>query len=105
MRRGTTPILTFTVDDDIDLTALQDVYLTIRQQGAYAVTKHKGSEGFEITGAHEVQVLLSQKETLKFKAGRAACQLRGVNSSGQAFATDIEYVTIDDVLLQEVIPL
>lgn len=66
MIRGTTPTFTFTIkNDDIDLTAAQNVYVTLAQ----------GSKLIEKTGtdleieARTVSVFLTQKESLQLLEG------------------------------------
>lgn len=101
MRRGTTPTLEVQVQG-YDLESLKDVYVTILQQGVYALTKTKSSSGVEVNG-DKFYISLSQKETLKFHDGHARVQMRGINDAGEAIASDIAVIRVEPVLLEEVI--
>lgn len=100
MRRGTTPTLTLTVND-MDLTAIRSLYVTITQF-SNIITKTSDDDSLKVE-EHTVSVWLSQEETLSFKTGYAEIQIRGVAENGEAFATDIAKIPVKTVLLEGVI--
>lgn len=97
MTRGTTPTITLTINE-IDLTALQSIYITFRQGGT-CVTKQSGDSGVEIN-AHTVEITLTQAETLNFNTGKCEVQLRGLTADGKAIATCIAKTCIHGILLE-----
>lgn len=109
MRQGTTPIVTLDVAQDFDNC---NVYVTIDQDGAQITKASRTSDDIEITKHYdeegnfdhsEVAVYLQQSDTLGFDVGKARVQIRWVDFIGDAHATAISTITIDESLLQEVI--
>lgn len=100
MTRGTTPTVTITVDG-IDLTTLQKVCVTFRQNGKL-LNKYNCEDGVEITES-TVAITLTQEETLAFKSGSVEVQLRGVTENGAAIATEIAKTCVKGVLYDEVL--
>ena len=101
MYQGTTPIFILTVGDDptLDLSD-KSVYVTIRAQDGQLLTK--SNDDLDITG-RRIAVRLTQAETLDMKAGYVQIQVRWIDSEGNAMATKPTAVTVDGVLLKEVI--
>lgn len=122
-RQGTTPIVTLTIpverDEDgviIPSSVLDgcNVYVTIDQNGEQITKASRTSEDIEITKNYDeddptkhistsVAMYLSQRETLGLEVGKARVQLRWVNFIGEAYASDIASISIDESLLEEVI--
>lgn len=100
MRRGTTPTLVFSVTPPLDLGALAEAWLTIRQAGVeitHGLAELTATEtGFATT--------LTQTETLQL-AGSASCriQLRVLTGEGQALASNILTVPVGGILKDGVI--
>ena len=100
MRRGTTPTLVFSVTPPLDLGALAEAWLTIRQAGVeitHGLAELTATEaGFATT--------LTQAETLQL-AGSASCriQLRALTGTGQALASNILTVPVGGILKDGVI--
>lgn len=71
MYKGTTPTFTLTLPDEVDLTIAQNVYVTFE----------KGDRELRKTGTdlvvteHQIDVFLSQEETLSFPSGDVALQV------------------------------
>ena len=102
MRRGTTPTITLKVKDaSVDLTELQEIYVTFSQSGR-KITKKTGDAGFE-TESGCVHVTLTQAETLYFRPGTVDVQLRALTPTGNAVASNAVRAPVSDVLLKEVI--
>lgn len=100
MRRGTTPTLVFSVTPPLDLGALAEAWLTIRQAGVeitHGLAEFTATEtGFSTT--------LTQAETLQL-AGSASCriQLRVLTGAGQALASNILTVPVGGILKDGII--
>ena len=98
MRRGTTP--TFEVDCDIDLTGYT-IYLTLKQ-GTTELTLTPEVEATQ-TGC-KLTVTLTQEQTLGFSTARfTSMQVRAVNATGLAVASNIMQVDVGEILKNGVI--
>jgi len=109
MRQGTTPIVTLDVPQEFDNC---NVYVTIDQNGTQITKASRTSNDIEITKHYDdngdfsyssVAMYLTQAETLGLDVGKARTQIRWVDFIGDAYATDIGSITIDESLLEEVI--
>lgn len=103
MRRGTTPEYMLTVSG-YDLTACA-VYVTLSQ---YITTNTLTGERLDIeydptVDASSIVFGLTQAETLQYKSGCAEVQVRFIDSSGVAQATEIKTIPVLPVLFEEVI--
>lgn len=106
MRRGTTPIITVNMHDD-DWSDFQTVHLTLATP-RHCVLVDKMMEDLTFTqdedGNNIITCVLSQEETLSFPPNmRVKVQVRGVDQEGMAWASDIELLTAEEVLLNKVI--
>ena len=104
MIRGTTPIYTLTIDG-YDLTEYT-VYVTIRNNTTITLTGDRpsiASSGSGQTLASAVVFELTQEETLALKTGAGMVQMRFIDQSGTALATDIAQIRIEPVLYERVI--
>lgn len=123
MRQGTTPIVSLTIpverdEDDVIIPSSTldgcNVFATLDQDGTQITKSSRESDDIEITKNYDstdptrhisttVAMYLTQAETLGFEIGAARAQLRWVNYLGEAYASDIATVRIDEALYQEVI--
>lgn len=100
MIRGTTPTFTLTIsDNNVDLTQALNVYATFKQMG---VELTKTGEDLDIS-AREVDVYLSQAETLKFSSGTLQIQLNWTYSGGQRACSTIVSITVENNLIGSVL--
>lgn len=99
MIRGTTPPITITVIEDLDIENADTAFLTFEQNGVNVL--EKSLEDISIDGNSFI-CQLSQQETLAFSVGQLYFQLR-FRISGQAYATPKFIETIYDVLKDGVI--
>lgn len=104
--RGTTPV--FSLDlEGVDLGECT-VIVTIDQNGTQVIKSGDNLiieplvQDDEIIG-QTVNVFLSQEDTLEFDVGQADVQVRWIDGSDNAFASEIGTVRFDRVLLEEVI--
>ena len=95
MYRGTTPTLVFTVTPELDLSALAEAWLTIRQ--AEVEITHSLPDLVPTEGGFSVT--LTQAETLGLSAS-ASCrvQLRALTGAGQAMASNILSLPVGGIL-------
>ena len=94
MRRGTTPIHTFTVDRD--LTSATVLFITYKQNNVNKVEKDIGACTITTTS---VQVQLTQEETLSFEdEGTVFIQIRAGFADGTRIASNIIKTAIEAVL-------
>ena len=109
MRQGTTPIVTLEVAQEFDSC---NVYVTIDQNGTQITKASRESNDIEITKTYDdegnfsyssVAMYLTQAETLGLEVGTARTQIRWIDVLGDAYATDIGTVSIEESLLTEVI--
>lgn len=107
MRRGSTPIITLSVDGEEFKNST--VVVTIDQDGTQ-VTKSSTGNDVKLTKVYDeetgeflrtdVTVYLSQTETLMFDVGQARAQIRWVDILGYAWGTDVVTLSLEEVLLE-----
>lgn len=99
MRRGTTPVLRVNVTG-IEVTELNEIYLTIKQ-GTTELTKRETEiEKDTSAGQNLLLVPLTQEETLKFKDGSLQIQLRSRTLHDKVIASGIVVETLDHILME-----
>lgn len=106
MIRGTTPTITFTIQNqDVDLTAAENVYVTFAQ-GMTVI--QKSNDNLEIE-ARTVSVWLTQEESLKLADG-SNCEvqinwtfLAADGETVRRAATEVKTINIGKQLLKRVI--
>ena len=112
MIQATTPTVILTLPDTIDLTTAQEIYVSFRQRSAplstnpysNVLTKTLGDDVW-LTGTHQINVYLSQTETLAFEPCKAVeVQVNWLTAGGDREATLIETLKVSDNILDEVIP-
>lgn len=98
--RGTTPTFRLELDTtETDLTQARNVYATFTQ-GTTVITKT--GQDIDIL-PQEVDVYLSQAETLLFQQGKLEIQLNWTYVGGRRASTDIIYILIGKNLIGRVI--
>ena len=98
--RGTTPTLTLTFTDaTLDLTAADNVYVTFNTPFA---TLTKSGEDLDVA-AKQIDVFLTQEETLGFPAEQIEVQANWVYSDGTRGASDVAYFEFTPQLLNSVL--
>lgn len=98
--RATTPTFTLKfTEEELDLTTANNVYATF-EQDAINFTK----TGTDLVIAEkQVDVYLSQEETLKFKVGVVDIQLNWTMNNGRRASSDVKQVAITKQLLRQVV--
>ena len=102
MRQYTTPTLTLTVEG-VDLTAADDVYVTISDRDR-DVTVTNDSPTVTTDGTDStVEITLTQEETAMFPANeRSGIEVNWMKN-GARFATEIAYINVRENLLKVVL--
>lgn len=101
MIRGTTPTFKLSVKDTtVDLTEAQNIYATFKQKCGVSITK----TGNDVEVAeHEVDVYLSQEETLKFREGDLDIQLNWTYQDGKRACSNVIRIHVADNLIGSVL--
>ena len=98
MIRGTTP--TFAFNLPFDTSMIKSAYITIRSKG---IEVEKAKEDCVFSGK-TISTTLTQEETLKLpKSQVAEIQLRVTTNNGEAMASDIYSVKVEEILKEGVI--
>ena len=84
--RGTTPTIEITVQTEIDLHQVAEVWIYIAQQNIDKVSKKLTDVSFDYEH-RKMLVTLSQKDSLALKEGDAVFQIRLLLMDGTALAT------------------
>lgn len=95
MTRGTTPSLSFTFDE-IDINQIAYAEITMNQKGRNVLIKKLKRTG-KVYYAY-----FSETDTLSLSVGDCLVQAKVKLKDGNVIATDIETITINDVLNEEV---
>ncbi len=99
MVRGTTPTFKLILNDDtVDLTAATKVYVTFSQTGI-KLTKSEDLDVYE----KEVDVYLSQEETLAFVLRSVDIQINWIYDDGKRACTNIVKASVGRNLINEVL--
>ena len=100
MYRGTTPTFELKINDEnIDLTDADNVYVTFRtKKGKQTYT----GDALEVS-AREVDVFLTQEQTLAFPTGTAEVQINWTYEDGKRACTNIARIVISENLIEEVL--
>lgn len=98
--RGTTPTYTCTFSDEsVNLTTATNVYVTF-EQGKNSITK-SGED--IVVSAKQVEVYLSQRDTLLFEDGTVEIQVNWTTAGGHRASSDVKEVELSKQLLRRVI--
>ena len=98
--RGTTPTLTFELDDnELDLSTANNVYVTIKN-GLNVTTK----TGQDLTiDENQVSVKLTQAETLAFTNKKIRIQINWTYNDGSRWSSEIVEMLVSEQLLDRVV--
>lgn len=100
MVRGTTPTFRLYLNDEyVDLTQAVNVYVSFKQKDTLIT---KTGEDLDIT-ENEVDVYLSQAETLKFIKGDVEIQLNWTYLDGRRACSNIITIEVDKNLIGDVL--
>ena len=111
MIRATTPKHMFTFDVNPEET-FSEILITYAQNGKIVLEKHKSDLSFEKCdcfggkAVYTAVVRLTQEETNMFAAnpkGIVSVQVRALTEDGDALASDIEQISVQNVLNDEVL--
>lgn len=95
--RGTTPTIIITVQTDIDLTQVAEVWIYLSQQNKVKVDKQLDDVSID-TENKTITVTLSQDDTLALKADiDTLFQIRLLLMNGTALATLASKVTVKEI--------
>jgi hypothetical protein len=103
MIRGTTPILTFKVNTELDFNTIKKAEVTFKSASG---TKEKtwGLNRLIIDAEeHKLFLYLNQEETLYFSTGKIDIQLRIKLDNDMVYASKIVTSTLDKILKEGVI--
>lgn len=100
--RGTTPTITFTLDDDdLDLTLAKNVYVTFKY-GNKTLTKSTINDELDIS-ANTISVTFTQQETLDFGESKVEVQVNWTYENGIRWSTDCASYRVSRQLLDKVV--
>ena len=98
--RATTPTFTCTfTEQSLDLTTANNVYVTF-SQGMRAITK-TGED--LVISPKQIEVYLSQQETLPFVEGAVKVQANWTGANGRRAASFVEIIELSEQLLKRVV--
>lgn len=101
MRRGTTPTIKFSLPFDVEL--VKEIWLTVSQRSREILTKSLEDMSLE-DSPRMVSFQLTQEDTLLLDDGcKAEIQARILTVDGDAFASQIKRVEVEDILKDGVI--
>ena len=94
MTKGTTPYISFYFsEDELDISLVDYAEMTINQNGQNKIIKRLGLDEELAFG-----VLLTEKETLGLKPGTCKIQVKIKLKDGNIVASNIETMTVNDIL-------
>lgn len=94
MTRGTTPTLTFSFGDDVDMSLIDYAELTIRQRTKNKLIKRLAKD----VENNAFYVYLNEKETLSLESGDCQIQVKIKLTDGGIVASSIETLTVNEIL-------
>lgn len=105
MYRGTTPTIRIKVKNDIDLTQMKDIWVTVKS--LLSEITYKMSEGKvfleETEEGKKISVTMSQTDTLSFAKGIIKIQVRLLDAYDTAYASEIIERDMNPILKEGVI--
>ena len=104
--RGTTPTLTFHVkNEQLDLNEIAEIWITFKTKAGVKVKEQTYTSEDVVIDAekHDIELILSQEDTLDFSDTNMVVQLRVRMNDDMAFASSIIDIDIGHILKEGVI--
>lgn len=101
MYRGTTPTLIYNVNSNLDLNGMLQIWVTLKN---LMYEKTFGKDNIIVDNENKtITVELSQEDTLLFNGKEVNTQIRFLDSTGKAYASNIEKIELNNILKEGVI--
>lgn len=101
MYRGTTPTLIYNVNSNLDLNGMLQIWVTLKN---LMYEKTFGKDDIIVNNENKtITVELSQEDTLLFNGKEVNTQIRFLDSTGKAYASNIEKIELNNILKEGVI--
>ena len=97
MYKGTTPAISLLIDTDLTLSAMAQIWVTIKDSSGEIYNWEKSDLTINDT-QKQLIIDMSQLETLALASGPAEIQVRMLTGDDKALATNISYFNVSDVL-------
>ena len=105
MVQYTTPQLTLTLPDTIDLTTMAEIYVSVRQ-GSTRLIKTLDDAGVSLSGTHTIRATLTQEDTMQLDANEPAYVMVNLITAGKKrIATKRKQIMIYPNDIDEVIDI
>lgn len=101
MYRGTTPTLCLSLLTSLDLAEVEDIWVTLKAPSMKMT--FSGEEVLLDVVEKKAYLFLSQEDTLSFGVGKVKVQARILMGDGKAFATDVQEISVDEILMEGVL--
>ena len=101
MYRGTTPQIKLTLDTNLNLEEIANMWVTFKGM-AIEITKTQ-ADCIILNEDKEIRVNLTQDDTLKLQQGKVRVQVRFRMNSGKAYATSIGELQLNGILKEGVV--
>lgn len=103
MIRGTTPILTFKINTELDLNDVEKAEITFKSVNGMKEKTWGLSRLILDPAENKIQLQLTQEETLYFSVGKIDIQLRIKMDNDLVYASKVVTSTLDKILKEGVI--
>lgn len=100
MTRGTTPTIILKLKTDLQMSEMKQIWVTMKNL-VFEKTYQIGD--IQITEDNSLVIQLSQEDTLKFCSGDVNVQVRLLNNSDKAYASNIKSLSVKSILKEGVI--
>ncbi len=103
MYKATTPTISFTLPESVDMTQASNVYVTFAKKGGSVLMTKEGSD--VTVEAHSVAVTFTQEETLELPAQPIQAQINWIYTEGaqvKRACSSIVEIAVKDNLLDEI---
>ena len=103
MIRGTTPIITFKIKTELDLSEIQKAEITFKSTNGLKERTWNETEISIDSEQNRMQIQMTQEDTLYFSVGEIDVQLRVKMNNDMVYASNIKTSTLDRILKEGVI--
>lgn len=101
MYRGTTPTITINIkNEDIQLSSMKEIWVTLKSlrcEKTYSKVKNELAV-IEDENHKQIQIVMSQEDTLKFVNGSVKLQVRFLDVADRAYTTNIVETSMNGIL-------